>query len=157
MKISTLKALVQDKSGLSVDQQRLIFNNNSLKDEGIIGDYNIKNKSTIHMVLRLCGGMYHFTSGRQDFNSLSYDGAKAIQNVFAFEFKNINQLSLLSSAELQNSVLQAQDVLSNLYNTIKDVLISSDIPNLKDIILSITNDDEDEESNDYSIMDSMKN
>jgi len=90
--------------------------------------------------------MYHFTSGRQDFNNLPYDGVKAIQNVLEFRIKNINQISLLSSVELQNSVLQAQDVLSNLFNAIKQVHISSDLPNLKTAILSIATDDDTHQS-----------
>jgi hypothetical protein len=144
MKIFILKALIQDKTGLCVDIQILLFANKELQDEETLGDYNIKKESTIHMAMDLRGGMYHFTSGRQDFNCFSYDGVKAIQNAFAFKFKNMNQFSLLSSTELQNSVLQAQDILSNLFNAIKEVPISPDVLNLKTVILSIGTDNEDD-------------
>jgi len=145
MKIFILKVLIQNKSGLSVDQQTLLFAGRRLEDDRTLGDYNISMKSTIHLVLNLRGGMYHFTSGRQGFDCLPYDGAKAIQNVLEFKIKNMNQISLLSSVELQNYVLQAQDVLLNLYNSIEKIVIPSDVPNLMADILSIATDSEDDD------------
>jgi len=101
-----------------------------------LSDYNIRTESIIHLIERRRGGMYHFTSARRDFHTLSYDCAEAVQNVLGFKIKNMNQFSLLSSADLQNFVLQAQGVLSNLYNTVKEALASDDLPNLKDIVTS---------------------
>ena len=43
---------------------------------------------------------------------LPYDGVQAIQNVLTFKIKDINQISFLSSVELQNYVLQAQNILN---------------------------------------------
>jgi hypothetical protein len=142
MKIFIVKILIQNQGDVPVDQQRLIFAGVQLEDDKTLSDYNIRMESTIHLVLCLRGGMYHFISGRQDFNRLSYDGAIAIQNVFAFKFKNMNQLSLLSSAELQVYIVQARDVLSNVFNATKRLLISPDLPSLKAAILSIATDDE---------------
>jgi hypothetical protein len=51
--------------------------------------------------------MYHFPSGRQDFNNLPYNGAEAIKNSLQFNFENTNHGHHLSFAELQEFVLKA--------------------------------------------------
>ncbi|CAF1015637.1 unnamed protein product [Didymodactylos carnosus] len=75
---------------------------------------------TIHLTLRLRGGMYHFTSGRQDFDKLPYCDSKAVKNVLAFNLKDIKRIHQLPVTELQNSVLQGQAVLSDLFNETKE-------------------------------------
>jgi len=53
--ILKLKEELVEPSGATVDQQRLIFNGEQLKEEKKISDYNIKDGSTLHLVLRLRG------------------------------------------------------------------------------------------------------
>ena len=144
MNVKTIKAVITDQLGIPADQQRLMFAGKQLEDEKKLGDYSILKESSIHMVLSLRGGMYHFSSGRQDFAQLSATSAEAVQGILAFE---LNDISQLSSAELQRTALQAQTVLTNLYRTLKGMYIPAGIPNLQAIMSmpAIIGDDDDAE------------
>jgi hypothetical protein len=91
--IEEVKQKIYYEEGVPVNQQGLIFANKPLEDDMTLSDYNIQKESTIYMVLRLRGGMYHHTSGRSDYNSSCYSsGAQANETIqtinVSFEGKN---------------------------------------------------------------------
>ena len=55
--IQIIKIKIQEKEGIRFTHQRLIFAGRQLEDEKTVQDYNIQKDSTIHLVLRLNGGL----------------------------------------------------------------------------------------------------
>jgi len=89
MSIEELKMKIQEKDGTPVEQQRFIFAGKDFKDSMLLGMYNIQKDSTIHLVLRLRGGMHHITSTgilRKDFESLREELSPEIQELISSTF-----------------------------------------------------------------------
>ncbi|XP_048632603.1 polyubiquitin-like [Brassica napus] len=59
--IANLKAKIQDKEGIPIEKQRLVFAGRIMKDDDCtLADYDVQNDNTLHMVLMLGGIMKIF-------------------------------------------------------------------------------------------------
>ena len=152
--IRMIRDLLEDKLGTSSDHYRLICRGYDMYDDKTLSDYNIRNHCSMYLLQRMSGGMYHITSGRQDFQRVPYGSAETINNILLFKFPNIRNGHQLSLPELQNSVLQAKVLLSDLYKNFSAASVAENVPHLKGVIMPpIADDDgssdsEDDNSND---------
>ena len=62
--IYDVACLIRMKEGIPICQQRLIYAGRQLSENLNLHHYNIGAAATLHIVLRLSGGMYHETSSR---------------------------------------------------------------------------------------------
>ena len=81
MTVLELKCLIEKVEQYAPDQQRIVYGGKQLSDEKQLKDYPIQADVTIHLIIRLRGGMYHETSARKDNELLQCTIWKEIETI----------------------------------------------------------------------------
>jgi len=98
--------------GVPTDQQRLTFGGAQMNKGGsILSDYNVGEGSTIHMVLRLCGGMYHRAAGRSGYKMLD-DVSTCVKINYSPNSSDVLELELQEGETRESLLKRAGDIIS---------------------------------------------
>ena len=89
--------------------------------------------------------MFHFKSGREDFQNLPFHLQTTIQSISAFQFKGIKESYYSRIAEIQDSILEAQKLFSTMRKELH--YVRDHVPHFADSLSLMVDEDDGDNSN----------
>ena len=133
---------IRDQEGIPLDQQRLIFAGKQLETSFTLAEYNISDGSTLHLVLRLRGGMAHWTSSRKDYEMLHLEKFKSHPTYGTVQLKvrllNGQDIPLHIAADSPVDELKRKIIeLESSFSDVDDLLTHLNLTQYSDAIKNI--------------------
>ena len=111
LSVQDLMKKIQNREGIPPDQQRLIFAGKQLEEGNTLDHFGIQGEMTLHLVLRLRGGMYHPAAGRDGYKAVD-DVSTCVKIKFGPDSSDFIELEIQEDETRESLMKRVADVMS---------------------------------------------
>ena len=138
--ISNIKSKIQDKEGIPISQQKLLYNGHMMDDKKTLGDYNVQKESTIIFIYTNISDKDNESSNLKSQSVINLDKNNELNNL-----KTKNQNLENEKNKLNSELSIAKKEISELNKKIKElknenILYLKEINRLKETNIKLENE-----------------